>query len=90
MSRVHLLISGRVQGVTFRASTKRKAQSLGLKGWVRNTDDGKVEAVIEGEKEKIEKLIEWAKRGPRLADVENIKINWKEGKNKFDEFQIRY
>lgn len=90
MSRVHLLISGRVQGVTFRASTKRKAQSLELKGWVRNTDDGKVEAVIEGEKEKIEELIEWAERGPRLADVENIKINWKEGKNKFDEFQIRY
>lgn len=90
MARAHLLISGRVQGVSFRANTRRKAQQLGIKGWVRNTEDGKVEAVVEGEKEQIEKLIEWAEHGPRLAKVENIEVDWKEDKDEFDEFKIRY
>mgnify|MGYP000527067372 CR=1 FL=1 len=89
MSRAHLLISGRVQGVTFRASTKSKAESLALKGWVRNTEDGKVEAVIEGEKDKIKKLIDWARQGPTLAKVEDIKIEWEERQNDLEKFQIK-
>ncbi len=90
MSKAHLLISGRVQGVTFRASTKSKAQSLDLKGWVRNTDNSKVEAVIEGGKEKIEELIEWAKQGPRLANVKKVEVDWRENKKEFDKFKIKY
>ena len=89
MSRAHLLISGRVQGVTFRASTKSKAESFDLKGWVRNTEDGKVEAVIEGEKDKIKKLIDWARQGPTLAKVEDIKIEWEERQNDLEKFQIK-
>ncbi|MEF8846868.1 MAG: acylphosphatase [Candidatus Paceibacterota bacterium] len=90
MSKAHLLISGRVQGVTFRASTKKKAQSLGLKGWVRNTEDGKVETVVEGEQEKIEKLIDWCKQGPSLAKVQNIEVDWKEEQEGFSNFEVRY
>ncbi len=88
MACAHLLISGRVQGVTFRANTKRKAKQLGVKGWVRNTDDGKVEAVIEGEKEQVKKLIDWAEQGPRLANVKDIKVEWQKEKE-FDEFSIK-
>jgi len=90
MTRANLLISGRVQGVAFRASTKRKAQNLGLKGWVRNTEDGKVEAVIEGSKDKIKELISWAEKGPRLANVNNIEINWVKGKENFQKFEIKH
>lgn len=86
----HLLISGRVQGVAFRASIRRKAQQLGVKGWVRNTEDGKVEVVVEGEKEAVEELIEWAKQGPWLAKVEKVKVSWKENQPGFDNFKIKY
>lgn len=89
-ARIHLLISGRVQGVFFRANTKQKAQKLGLMGWVKNTPDGKVEAVAEGEQEAIQRLIEWAKQGPAVAEVEQVDIDWKDYKGKFDSFEIRY
>ena len=90
MSRTHLLISGRVQGVTFRANTKKKARRLNLKGWVRNTDNGKVEVVIEGEKDKIEKLIDWAWEGPSLAKVEDIDVEWQEEGQQFDDFKVKH
>lgn len=90
MNKTHLLISGRVQGVTFRANTKSKAQSLDLKGWVRNTDDGKVEAVVEGEKEKIKELIEWAHKGPILAKVDNVEVQWEDEQEGFEKFKVRY
>lgn len=89
-ARCHVLISGRVQGVFFRQNTLQKAKTFGLKGWVRNTKDGKVEAVFEGEKEKIEKILEWAKRGPLLAKVEKVEVKWEDFKNEFDDFEIRY
>lgn len=89
-ARCHLLISGRVQGVFFRQNTLERAKRLGLRGWVRNTEDGKVEAVFEGEKEKIEKILEWAKRGPILAKVENVEVKWEDFKGEFDNFEIRY
>lgn len=55
--RAHIFVSGRVQGIFFRSSTQKKARELGLTGWVRNLQDGRVEAVFEGEKDKIEKMI---------------------------------
>ncbi len=88
--RAHIFVFGRVQGVFFRFETRRKARKLGLYGFVQNLSDGRVEAVLEGEKEKVEKLIEWAKRGPFLAKVDNIEIKEEEYQSEFDEFEIRY
>jgi acylphosphatase len=89
-SRVHVVISGRVQGVWFRANTKDKAEQLGLNGWVRNTNDGNVEAIFEGEPEKITKMLEWCHQGPPMAHVENVEINYQESTNGFDGFSIGY
>ena len=90
LKRLHLLISGRVQGVFFRESTKRKAKSLNLKGWVRNLPDGKVEILAEGEKENLEKLFRWAKKGPLLAKVKKLSAQWQEFQGEFEDFEIRY
>lgn len=89
-ARCYVLISGRVQGVFFRQNTLERAKSLSLKGWVRNTEDGKVEAVFEGEKEKIEKILEWAKKGPTLARVDNLEVKWEDFKGEFEDFEIKY
>jgi len=64
MNRVHVFVTGRVQGVFFRAETKSKADSLNLTGWVRNLPDGRVETVFEGEKERVDTMIEWCRQGP--------------------------
>jgi len=88
--RVHLIISGFVQGVFFRSNTQEKAKEIGIFGWVRNLGDGRVEAVFEGEKERVEKIIGWAKRGPERARVENVEIKWEEYKGEFEDFEIRY
>ena len=88
--RAHILVSGRVQGVFFRDSTRRIAEELGIFGWVKNSNNSKVEAVLEGEKEIIEKLIEWAKRGPIFARVNGIEIKWEDYQGEFKEFEIRY
>jgi len=87
--RAHLLISGIVQGVAFRYYTQDIAQSLGIKGWVKNCWDGKVELVIEGEDDKVKELIDWCSRGPRSAIVEKIDIRWEEYKGEFNSFSIR-
>jgi len=88
--RAHVLISGRVQGVWFRVNTKDRAQQLGVKGWVRNTPDGKVEALFEGEEEGVKQMIEWCREGPPLAKVSEVKVKWEEPENDFKGFSIRY
>jgi len=88
--RTHIFVSGRVQGVFFRSHTAEKARELELTGWVRNLEDGRVEAVFEGEKEKIEKIIEWAKKGPTFARVDDVEIEWQDYKGEFKDFEIRY
>lgn len=90
MARIHVFVSGKVQGVFFRQNTKNKSQQLDLKGWVKNLSDGRVEAVFEGEKEKIEQMINWLKKGPFLAKVENLEIEWQDYRGEFQEFEIRY
>ncbi|HDH44376.1 MAG TPA: acylphosphatase [Thermococcus sp.] len=75
--RAHLKIYGRVQGVGFRWSMQREAKKLGVNGWVRNLPNGSVEAVIEGEKERVEALIGWAHQGPAWARVTRVEISWK-------------
>ncbi|KPJ57230.1 acylphosphatase [Parcubacteria bacterium DG_74_2] len=87
--RVHVLISGLVQGVFFRSHTRIKAKEFGVFGWVRNLADGKVEAVFEGEKESIEKIIEWTKKGPDYARVENVEIKWENYNGEFEDFEVR-
>jgi len=88
--RARIFVSGRVQGVYFREKTRRKAQELGVFGWVRNLPDGRVEAVFEGEKEKVEKTIEWSKKGPFWAKVNGLEVEWEEYRGEFENFEIRY
>ena len=87
--RAHLLISGRVQGVAFRYYTQDIAQSLEIEGWVRNCWDGKVEIVVEGEEEKVKKLINWCYKGPGSAIVEKVDIEWEKYRGEFNSFAIR-
>lgn len=88
--RVHIFISGRVQGVFFRAETKSKAQFYNLSGWVRNLQDGRVETVFEGEERDVEKMIAWCKEGPAFATVQNIEIHEEPMSVELDGFTIRY
>jgi len=90
MIRRHILISGRVQGVCFRAEAKIRANHLGISGFVKNLEDGRVEAVMEGEEKKIEKFVKWAKRGPMFAKVTNVEIIGEEYVGEFGEFKIIY
>lgn len=78
MKRVHVLISGKVQGVGFRASTRRRAKNLELAGWVKNTENGKVEAVFEGEDDNVEEMLEWCRKGPSIAKVVNVDVDEQE------------
>ena len=88
--RIHVFVSGRVQGVFFRSNTKRVADNLGIKGWVRNLPDGRVEVVAEGEKNRIDNLIKFLKKGPATARVDNVEIESQEYKGEFQDFSIRY
>jgi acylphosphatase len=88
--RVNLLISGKVQGVFFRASVKKEAQKIGLTGWVRNLNDGKVELVAEGEENCLVELIEWSKKGSAWSSVKNVQIDWQDHKGEFESFRIKY
>ena len=67
---------GSVQGVFFRAETRDRARSLGLTGWVRNAPDGTVEAVFEGDDERVESMVDWCRRGPSGAHVEDVDVAW--------------
>ena len=69
-------IRGRVQGVFFRAEAGARAESLGLEGWVRNEPDGSVAAVFEGDPERVESMIEWCRRGPAHAEVDDVDVAW--------------
>lgn len=89
-SRVNVIISGRVQGVWFRASTKEKADQLGITGWVRNTSDGDVEALFEGDEKIIQEMLDWCHQGPQYARVENVKITKQAPSNGFSGFSIKY
>jgi acylphosphatase len=74
--RVHLTIHGLVQGVAFRAYTEDEARRLGVKGWVRNLPDGRVEAEAEGERSAVEALVAWCRHGPPAARVEGVQATW--------------
>ncbi len=86
---VRLRIRGRVQGVFYRDSTRREAQRLGLRGWVRNRSDGSVEAVALGPPERIAALIDWCHEGPPLARVAEVAVTEESGDADEPEFEVR-
>jgi acylphosphatase len=85
----HASITGRVQGVFFRAWTQEQADGLGVTGWVRNCPDGRVDAHIEGEQAAVEAMIEHLRRGPPTARVENVKL-WDVEPCDFEGFEVRH
>lgn len=85
-----VFVSGRVQGVFFRAEAKNMADSLGLTGWVRNLPDGRVEAVFEGEEDKIKEAIRWCHKGPAFARVDDVRVEWSDSLEGYRSFQIKY
>ena len=88
--RAHVIVSGRVQGVFFRMETKRAADRLGVSGWVRNLNDGTVEAVFEGSQDLVQAGLDWCRQGPQHAAVDDVQVTWQEYVGEFDGFQIVY
>ncbi len=88
--RAHVSISGWVQGVFFRSSTRDKARSLSVTGWVRNLYDGTVEVLVEGDADAVSRLIAWCRQGPPGARVQDVEVEWGDYSGKFDTFFIAY
>ncbi len=89
MVRATLRVTGQVQGVNFRSSTKVEADALGLCGCVRNLPDGSVEVLIEGPQTTVQQLVDWCRRGPVWARVDDLKIEWKAASGEFSGFEVR-
>lgn len=89
MIRAHITVEGRVQGVGYRANTRRMANQLKLKGWVRNLRDGRVEIIVEGEEEMVDRLIQWCHRGPTSAYVRNVSVEISKPRREFDRFRVK-
>ena len=88
-TRAHIVVSGRVQGVFFRAGALQKARELGVTGWIHNTIDGKVESICEGEKELVDQFVQWCREGTQFASVESCEATYGEYQGEFDDFEIR-
>jgi acylphosphatase len=89
-TRAHVFVSGKVQGVYYRASTRDAAREKGVEGWVKNLGDGRVEAVFEGQKDAVEAMVRWCHKGSRRAEVEDVGVEWEEATDEFDGFEVRY
>ena len=90
MRRVRVVVFGRVQGVAFRAGTRRTAQSLNLSGWVKNLPDGRVEAAFQGRDEDVTAMVDWCRRGPAFALVERLETLEEPLERGEDRFEIRF
>lgn len=90
MVRARVLIQGRVQGVFFRASTRDEARRYGVHGWVRNLPDGGVEALFEGGKTAVERVIAWCHHGPPYAAVAAVKVRWEPYQGDQEGFRMVY
>ena len=88
--RVHIFVTGRVQGVFFRQSTKVMAIKNNVKGWVRNLDDGRVEIVAQGETQDIDNLAHWCKTGPANSRVDEFELSEENISDEFENFEVRY
>ncbi len=87
-ARARVVVRGLVQGVGFRASARARAVSLGLGGWVANRPDGAVEAVFEGDRDRVESMLDWCRRGPAGSRVDSVETEWEEPRGG-DGFQVR-
>ena len=88
--RAHVFISGRVQGVSFRYYTTRRASDKDVEGWVKNLPDGRVEAVFEGPEAKVEEMVDWCHQGSPAAQVEDVEVDWSQSTGEFTDFHVRY
>jgi acylphosphatase len=88
--RVRVFVKGKVQGVFFRQALKVKAIQNSVCGWVKNLDDGRVEAILEGDEEKVNRLVEWCHGGPANARVEDVDIRNEKYTNEFENFDVLY
>lgn len=89
MIRARLLIQGRVQGVGYRANTRRMANKLNLRGWVRNLRNGDVELLVEGPEVEVDRLIVWCHRGPTSAYVSKVRVEKSKATREFDGFAVK-
>ncbi|MGA9402716.1 acylphosphatase [Haladaptatus sp.] len=87
-TRAHVFVSGKVQGVFYRANTRDTAESKGIDGWVQNLSDGRVEAVFEGPESTVEEMVEWCHTGSPAADVDGVDVEY-DDPNGEDGFRIR-
>ncbi len=87
---LHVLISGMVQGVGFRHATYRQALKLDLHGWVRNLPDGRVEAVLQGDRRIVEQMLDWCRKGPALSRVDSVDATWESVHTPYTDFEITF
>ncbi len=86
--RAEIVVKGRVQGVFFRASAQQQGLQLGLTGEVRNLPDGSVEAIVEGEKRAVDDFVDWCRRGPPSAEVEDVEVKLRPPRDEFRTFTV--
>ncbi len=89
MIRKHAFFEGKVQGVFFRANTRDKAREIGVKGWVKNLPDGRVEAVFEGPEEKVDQVIKWCENNQPHARVDDVTVDIEKATGEFDRFFVK-
>ena len=89
-ARAHIIVTGIVQGVFFRVETKRAAERIGVTGWVRNRPEGTVEAVFEGDREKVEAAVDWCRKGPPSGRVEDVRVTWEPFQGEWSGFDITH
>ena len=89
-TRAHAIISGRVQGVFFRMETKRAADGFGVCGWVKNRLDGTVEAVFEGDRDRVDAILDWCREGPPAAKVTDVNVSWEDYSGEFTGFVVDF
>ena len=89
LEHAHVRVSGQVQGVFFRDSTRQKAEELGLAGWVKNLPDGQVEAVFEGPSQVVREMVRWCEEGPQHASVENVDTDFESAGGDLEGFEVR-
>ena len=90
MKKVRAVVTGRVQGVWFRAATRDKAKQLGVNGYVRNLASGTVEFVAEGDDSEVDRFIQWARQGPPLARVDDVEVEILQYDAEYNDFRVRY
>ena len=88
--RLRAIVHGRVQGVNFRYYTRQQAHQLGVTGYVRNLWDGTVEVMAEGERRDVTRLLNWLHKGPRMAFVTQVEVQWLPPTGEFQRFEVRY